>query len=118
MSGIGPPFQLFDHMLASVRPLNLETIVIANHRLAAGAGGRAIILLAGDVPAAGLGMKVESSWLRGRAAHEQELILFQMKQRYAIHDHMPVVAAWDHLLQPMSTGNFAKLLIVQMQKAF
>ena len=82
--------------LLGVRSLDLEAVVAARDGLAARMRGRAVIANEVDLEAAGLAVELQPVH-RGRAAHEQQLVLVEVEQD-AVADDVAVVAGRHHLL--------------------
>ena len=91
--------------LPGVRALDLEAVADAVHCLALGVAGGAVVLDDVYVIAAGLGMELDPVGARG-AAHEDQFVLFQVKED-AVTDDIAVMAA-RHVLLGSVYGELGK----------
>src|SRR5665213_161025 len=106
--------QLFNYLFG-VRTLNLVAVALADDRLAAGTGRRAIVLFGGDVVAAGFGVELNPIG-GGRAPDEYQLVLFHVKQN-TVADNMAAVAAGHELFRAVH-GELGEAIDRQVRKQF
>ena len=85
--------------LGRVRALDLEAIVPADDRLAAGDRGRSIVAGELDLPAAGL--RVELHPVDGRRAADQIELVLRLAKHDHVADDVAVIAARRELLGPV-----------------